>query len=227
MSVSASCKQKAQVRTEPDHLLERVLRVQVWLHFSQTSHRNVSRLILHIWHISRRCSTILSTFVSFPSSSPGNTLLHTVPYYTDDTHFYWRIKKYISFISPILVLNAALLVSEVTDGECKLLNLNAEKHVTCLIRGLYLGTRFVFFTAFFVFNLCADIVPLKSCLCVETLQTRHLWQHHPNVLRTEQDKNRQCFSPQRSGSLSLQIHTKVITDVTECLWLQICDHTRS
>ena len=34
VSICASCQQKGKVRTEPDHLLEWVLRVQVWLHFS-------------------------------------------------------------------------------------------------------------------------------------------------------------------------------------------------
>lgn len=64
---------------------------------------------------------------------------------------------------------------------------------------------------------------------VKVKQTCHLNRFHSMCEWWEQDRKSlegDSFSPQRSDSLSLHIHSTAITNVHECFMLWMCDHTQ-
>ncbi len=79
-------------------------------------------------------------------------------------------------------------------------------------------------------KLCSNIVQLKSSLSVETLQTCHLQQHHPNLSirgkRQKQTGKRVLLPTAFRQSLTADLDcAKVITNAVECFLLWIRDHT--
>ena len=77
VAVSAARHEQAQVRAEPHHLLQRVHRVEVRLHFPDGFHGYLRGLVRSVGGAYAPClfCSVFSRLVAFPRSSPGLPLL--------------------------------------------------------------------------------------------------------------------------------------------------------